>query len=333
MLVCAIDVGYGNVKFSRTENGMTRYDHFPSIAALSLHDGEVGDGVTARKDIIPVTVGNESYRVGKDAALALPANESGRILNPDYHKSNPYLALFRGALGYMGKPRVIDLLVTGLPVEHFLSGGERGILEARITGEHAFPDGSSVLIKQGWAIPQPVGGFLQHAWSTGVYDELRESLCLVVDCGFGTVDWVVSKGLKVTWERSGSVPGGLSQPLTRLAKAISDEQDGVFVDIDLLDAAVRGGRKIDLFGSPYDFGHLLPKVMPMMDQVANSLLDRVGRLSDISAVVLVGGGAPLYLESIRKICPRNRLVLVDEALYANVKGYLLAGERRIKTHG
>lgn len=233
----------------------------------------------------------------------------------------------------MGKPRTLDLLVTGLPVEYFLSGNERSILEERITGEHGFPDGSTVLIKQGWAIPQPVGGFLHHALSTGSYDDLRESLCLVVDCGFGTVDWVVCKGLKVTWERSGSVPGGLSQPLARLAKAISEEHGGAFVEIDRLDAALRRGRTIDLYGHPYDFGPLLAKVMPMMDQVANSILDRVGRLSDIGAVILVGGGAALYQESIRRMCPRNSLVLVDEAMYANVKGYLLAGERRVQAHG
>ena len=40
MRVGAIDVGYGNVKFSRTENGVTHFDHFPSIAALSLKGEE-----------------------------------------------------------------------------------------------------------------------------------------------------------------------------------------------------------------------------------------------------------------------------------------------------
>ena len=134
MRVGAIDVGYGNVKFSRMENGVSHFDHFPSIAALSLKGEETGDGVTARKDLIPVLVGSETYRVGKDAALTLPAHESGRILNRNYHKSNPYLALFRGALGYMGKPHNLDLLVTGLPVEYFLSGNERSILEERIKG-------------------------------------------------------------------------------------------------------------------------------------------------------------------------------------------------------
>lgn len=233
----------------------------------------------------------------------------------------------------MGKPGPIELLVTGLPVEYFLSGNERSILEERITGEHAFPDGSTVLVRQGWAIPQPVGGFLHHALSTGAYDALRESLCLVIDCGFGTVDWVVCKGLKVTWERSGSVPGGLSQPLARLAKAISEEQGGVSVEIERLDAALRKGQTLDLFGHPYDFGPLLPKVMPMMDQVAYAILDRVGRLSDIGAVILVGGGALLYQESIRKFCPRNPVVVVEDALHANVKGYLLAGKRRIEAHG
>ena len=59
MRVGAIDVGYGNVKFSRTENGVTHFDHFPSIAALSLKGEEAGqthDLSISHKDLKPEVV-------------------------------------------------------------------------------------------------------------------------------------------------------------------------------------------------------------------------------------------------------------------------------------
>ncbi|WP_026608625.1 PRTRC system protein D [Methylocaldum szegediense] len=330
-MIIGVDVGYGNVKYAwRRKDGTLAAGHFPSIAALTVAR-EFSDGATEGHDAFRVEVGQESYVVGVDAELALAGHESGRILNRAYHESNPYLALFRGALAYLGKPLEVDLLVTGLPVEFFRTGRER--LEDRLTGEHPLPGGSITRIKQAWVIPQPVGGFLHHAIVQNIYQDLRSSLSLIVDCGFFTVDWIVTKGLKVAFERSGSTPGGVSQILAKLAQAIADEVQEPFNDVARLDDALRNGHRLELYGRPFNFGHLLPRVRPVMDQVCQRLLDTVGAMSDIGTVVLVGGGAPLYQDAIRKICKRNPLVLVKDPMHANVKGFYLAGEERLKNDG
>lgn len=330
-MIIAVDIGYGNVKYAaRRGDGALAVGHFPAIAALSV-GRELSDGATDGLNAFRVEVGQEHYVVGEDAGLALAGHESGRILNRAYHESKPFLALFRGALAYLGKPSEVDLLVTGLPVESVRTARER--LEERLTGEHPLPDGAVTRIKQAWVLPQPVGGFLHHAIGNGVYQDLRDSLSLIVDCGFFTVDWIIAKGLKVAFERSGSAPGGVSQILIKLAQAIGDEMGEPFNDLARLDEALRNGHRLDLYGRTFDFGHLWPRVRPVMDQVCQRLLGAVGTLSDIGAVVLVGGGAALYQESIRKICKRNPLVLVKDPMYANVKGFCLAGEERMKSRG
>jgi plasmid segregation protein ParM len=326
-----VDVGYGNVKYAtRRRDGTLSAGHFPSIAALSVTP-ELSDGATDGLNAFRVDVGQEHYVVGEDAGLALAGHESGRILNRAYHESKPFLALFRGALAYLGKPSEVDLLVTGLLVESVRTGRER--LEERLTGEHPLPGGSVTRIKQAWVLPQPVGGFLHHAIGQGVYQDLRDSFSVIIDCGFFTVDWITAKGLKVAFDRSGSTPGGVSQILVKLAQAIGDELGEPFADVARLDEALRNGHRLDLYARPFDFSHLWPRVRPVMDQVCQRLLDTVGTMSDIGAVVLVGGGAALYQESIRKICKRNPLVLVKNPMYANVKGFYLAGEERLKAHG
>lgn len=55
--------------------------------------------------------------------------------------------------------------------------------------------------------------------------------------------------------------------------------------------------------------------------------------SDIAKVVVVGGGAKHYLSSIRKICHQNSIAEVDESIYANVRGFMIAGEQKARRNG
>jgi hypothetical protein len=48
-------------------------------------------------------------------------------------------------------------------------------------------------------------------------------------------------------------------------------------------------------------------------------------MDDIGSIILVGGGARLYVNSIRRVCKKNTIVPVEDALYANVKGFHAIG--------
>ena len=289
MTVAAIDLGYGNVKFTKGRNGQViECDHFPSVAPISSGI-DIGSEALSKKDVARVEVGGVEYIVGRDAMLSLKGS-SGRVLSTDYPERDVYLALAHGALAYMGQSK-IDMLVTGLPVNYYRQYREK--LNERLTGLHKFPDGREVEIDRAWVIPQPVGGFLNYAMQSGVYGSLRESNCLVIDIGFFTVDWLVCRGLKVIDERSGSVPGGMSKLLESLASIVGNELGEPFDDINRLDIALNNRNQLDWYGKKFDFSHLMSKVDPIINSACESISSSVGTLSDIAKVVVVGGDAKL----------------------------------------
>lgn len=332
MIVRSIDVGYGNTKFcyGREKDQPARCDHFPSIATLSLGK-DFGGGVMVKRDLVEVCADGSRYLVGKDVADTLSAqDDTGRILGRDYTETPQHLALFRGALAYMREPQ-IDLLVTGLPVNFFKQHKDRMI--ARLSGVHEGGDGGKIQIKSLWVIPQPIGGFVDYTLSNNRFSELSDSKCLVVDVGFFTVDWLVCHGLKLQDERSGSTPGGMSQILGRLAHLVSEDRGEPFENINLLDAGVRNGFRMRLYGKSYDFGHLLQKVEPQISRTVRVVMSSVGSLQDIDIVVLVGGGALCYADSLRAVCGDIEMVVPDDGIHANVRGFYLAGEERMKKYG
>ena len=326
MTVAAIDVGYGNVKYTKGREGeKIKCGHFPSVAPMSSGI-DIGSDALSRKDVTKIVVGGVDYIVGNDALLSLKG-ASGRVLSADYPERDCYLALALGALAYMKQPK-IDMLVTGLPVNFYRQYREK--LTERLTGLHKFPDGREVEIDRAWVIPQPVGGFLNYAMEAGVYGSLRESNCLVIDIGFYTVDWLVCRGLKVIDERSGSVPGGMSKLLESLAVHLTNELGEPFEDINRLDIALNNRNQLDWYGKKFDFSHLMPKIYPIISSACESITSNVGTLSDIAKVVVVGGGAKHYLHGIRRICHQNDIAEVDESIYANVRGFMIAGEQKVR---
>jgi plasmid segregation protein ParM len=325
-IVAAIDVGYGNVKFTKKRNGaLIECGHFPSVAPIS-RGVDIGGDALSRKDVIKVEVGGIEYAVGNDALLSLKG-ASGRVLSTDYPERDVYLALVRGALSYMQQSK-IEMLVTGLPVNFYRQYKDR--LVERLSGIHKFPSGREVEIDKAWVIPQPVGGFLNYAMEAGVYGSLRESNCLVIDIGFYTVDWLVCRGLKVIDERSGSVPSGTSKMLESLSIHLGNELGEPFEDINRLDIAINNRNQLDWYGKPFDFSHLMPKVEPIINSACESIANSVGTLSDVAKVVVVGGGAKHYLQGIRRICHQNDIAEVNESIYANVRGFMIAGEQKVR---
>lgn len=329
MIVSALDVGYGNCKYTTGRNGQKiECRHFPSVAPVYL-DKDISGDATMKKDVVRVMVGTDQYIVGKDAMLSIKSG-TGRVLSANYPEKDGYLALVRGGLSYMKQP-VIDLLVTGLPVNYYRQYKER--LTERLIGVHEYPDGKEVTVNKAWVIPQPVGGFLNYATENQLYSSLRESNCLVIDIGFYTVDWLVCRGLKVIDERSGSVPGGMSKLLESLSLNLSKELGEPFEDINRLDIALNNRNQLDWYGKKFDCSHLLPKVEPIVNSACEAMASNVGTFSDIAKVVVVGGGAKHYLSSIRKICHQNSIAEVDESIYANVRGFMIAGEQKVRRNG
>ena len=330
MIVRAIDVGYGNTKLCFGRDGAEiRCMHFPSIA--SLYTGmDRGEGVMTKKDLVEVESNGSHYLVGRDSIDTLSARDDrGRTLLANYIDTPQHLALFRGALTYLGESS-IDLLVSGLPVNYYAQHKDK--LAEKLKGEHLYPDGKKVMVKGAWIIPQPIGGFINYFMGTNQADNLIGLKSLTIDVGWYTVDWLVCRGLKLQDERSGSAQGGMSLILEKLTQLISEDRKAPFSDINIVDAGIRNGFKARIQGKEYDFSHLIKKMDAYITTAIQSVISSVGSLDDIDVIVLVGGGASCYRTMLEELLKRE-IIVPEDSINSNVKGFYLAGIERIKKLG
>ena len=332
-VVAAVDIGYGNTKYVvPSDSGELRCELFPSVAVLDNTVRNHTDDFSARQNITLVTVNGAQYKVGPDAVLSVSPHDTGRVLTNEYSTTDRYMALYLGALSNIGR-KTIDLLVTGLPVQHYRSKSMREHLEGRLSEEHHYPNGDRITVKKAKVVSQPLGGFAHYALSGKNYTELKDSFSIVCDVGFFTVDWICVKGFQIIDERSGSVAMGVSQLLNALAQEIAVDCGEPFGDINRLDDSMRNGYKFSRYGMEYSYKHLLPKVMPKLDHACEALAASVGTMDDIGSVILVGGGAKYYVNSIRRVCKKNAIVTADDALYANVRGFYGIGLKSASAQG
>jgi plasmid segregation protein ParM len=324
--VRSIDVGYGNTKYvcTRPKGGEIACRLFPSLVSRSFgHD--LSDGVIAKRDTVVVEVDGNPYEVGPDVELAL-STHTARVLHRDFVDTPEYLALLRGALSYMQVSR-IDLLVVGLPVSWLNTKSSE--LKARLTGDHLVRDGSVVKVEKVLVLAQPLGGFIDHALSSGLYGQLRETRNLVIDPGFFTVDWILAKGIQPISERCGSFPGGTSAVLRKLAESIGKEHQLELDDPLVLDRALRTGR-LTLYGRELPVARHMAAARLVADEAATAVANSVGDGRDIDAIVLVGGGADFFRPALGRRFPRHLVYVVPDPVFANVRGFQRAGGELIR---
>jgi plasmid segregation protein ParM len=139
--------------------------------------------------------------------------------------------------------------------------------------------------------------------------------------------------MKVVDERSGSTPGGMSHVLEALAGEVALEKGESFDDINELDRGLRRGGKMTWFGESYDFSHLLAKAAIAAESPCASMRNSVGNVRDIDVVLVVGGGAEFFIEPIRRQFKHSNIQISNESMYANVRGFFLAGEQRARKYG
>ncbi|PLX74809.1 MAG: hypothetical protein C0607_09940 [Azoarcus sp.] len=331
VIVRAIDVGFGNTKHTlfRPKRGEITCDFFPSIAPPMQSSGKIdlAGQLYQRHNVVNVRVGNVTYVVGKDAYLSQDAS-FGRTLDQSYAMSDAYMALVRGAIAYMNVPR-IDVLVVGLPVNthHELSEA----LADRLTGFHPIPgpEGSEVEIEVGhvMVLPQPVGGFFDYSTRNKVYATLSKQVNLLIDPGYYTLDWVVAHGIKMVNTRSDAHEGGMSSILASIADKISQEIKTPIKDCTRIDDAIRTGTNPRFNGKEFDLSEVIHVGEEKARQFISVLANKVGSAVDIDNIILVGGGAAFLQDEIQARFPNHTITIADDPVFANVRGFQLAGEQ------
>jgi plasmid segregation protein ParM len=273
-----------------------------------------------RRDTVQVEADGERFEVGPDIELFAP-REQTRVRHEDYADTPQYLALGYGALRYAGLEHV-ERLMLGLPVH--LMGAKADALKARLAGTHRIDAEHSVRVERVGVVVQPIGGFVHHARTRGLWEAATAATNLLVDFGNGTTDWLVTRGMTATPGRRGSVRCGVADLLRALEDQLIADTGATSIGPSRLERALRRGT-IEIRGRKLALAPYLEAARSVWEPALVALENSVGDVDDIENVFVVGGGAALALEALQARLPTRTIEVVDDPVFANVKGFQLIG--------
>lgn len=321
-IVRACDVGYGHTKFTRgRKNDDLLCSSIPSLAPMSTEGVDLDGGIKNKRQTVTVYVDQKKYEVGPDIERALGKYDE-RVLCENYSKTPEYMALLRGALHYMAVTHV-DTLVVGLPVSHVFSHAKS--LAKDLAKVHPVGNGRTVLVKSVEVLAQPIGGYLDYAVRSGKADKLDHQMNLIIDPGFFTFDFVVANGSSAISNRSGHHDGSVSMVLDSIANDISKEYGTHYTNLVAIDRGLRTGE-FSVYGKKINLEKYMPNATQIMGAAIKKMINTIGNTADIENIILVGGGANLFMPAIKKHFPNHDIAMAEDPVFANVRGFHVAGE-------
>lgn len=324
-IIHSIDVGSGFTKFvSKQIARDISCSLFPSVAKASVSSLKSfqKSGIGESQAIIVVEVNGNRYEVGPDVEMV----GASRQLDDNYSSSAAHDALLLGALSYIGRSH-IDLLMLGLPVHTFEQNREK--LIERFTGPRFIWNGKTgekmeTVIKRVEVVPQPLGALYNYGIFRGEMDKVKRGNNLIVDPGMNTLDWWVSEGLKPKISRCDSGGGiGMWSVLQLVADKISEDHfDGRPLDPNVrIDQALRTDWLVTLFQKEIDLKKYKSLIQSKVDENLNEMFNSIKTIADIDNILVAGGAGNLFGEVIKKRLPNNKVVIMPDSVYANVKGF------------
>lgn len=324
MNVRAIELGFGTTSFVASEkDGIPVIKTFPSIVSqVDKISADLSAGLN-RRDTVRVQLKNESvYEVGPDAGLVSDRTAS-RIINNSYIDSDNYKALLFGCLNMMDCDS-IDLLVLGVPVTSWHRVDE---LKKLVIGSHTL-NGKTLTVHDAWVIVQPLAGLLSYAYSNDkeTYQQMRDMNILSVDIGYGTADYLFSRGLQPNEARSGAIDAGMGSIISAVAGALKTAFPRIDrIPNEIIDAAFwKHPGVLKISGKRYPFplcqgktadGEETPvhfNLQPQIDQITRNAVTQIrntaGSGADIDMILLFGGPAQHYKDALQNAYPDHYII-------------------------
>lgn len=327
-VVEAIDIGYGYTKYTNgvDSEGQVICELFPSQAPMSPQE-EMSGGFFVERNTKKIESGGTVWEVGPDVYEITSKNDV-RALHENFTSSEQWKVLFLGALAYIDKPE-IDLLVLGLPVSNMSKKDE--VREIAL-GKHTV-GGKTYEVKDVLVVPQPLGALYNHAITSNDFNRFKNTNTLVVDPGYLTFDFLVTKGFQVNPHRSGARPGGMSAVLNAIANSISKEINDQYDDLNAIDVALDlknyGGpqkkRPIWIYAQEVDLVPHIKNTKPVIDTSLNFMLNKVGDAKDLAQVIMAGGPNKIFDRSINNTFKKHEIITLPQGIFSNVTGFMLWG--------
>lgn len=326
--VQALDVGYGFTKFTKGVNkdGTPKFLSFPSLVPRAPMNDMAGEHFMTR-DTIRIEHGGTEWEVGPDCYDVASKNDV-RALHDDFINTEQYKVLFKAALAYMDTDE-IDILVLGLPVS-YISRKEEAIAFAKGVHEVA---GKKIKVHDVMVVPQPLGALYNHAINGSIFDRLLQTNSLILDPGYHTFDFLTTRGLQINPTRSGARPGGMHSILKAIQNSINTKEGVVFDDLNLIDTHLdlanyqpeNTKRSLYIYGKEVPLEDHVKNTGPVISENINFLINTVQDTKDIAQIVVAGGPGKVFEKGLRKAFPHNDIILIDDGIYANCRGFFYWG--------
>lgn len=330
----AIDVGHGFCKVT-TDSKVDGFGclSYPSITPL-LSSNQLDVPFFSENDCIPITIDKVTYLVGPNSEAQASSNVV-RFNHADFSMTNNYLALVRGALAYM-KVDVIDVLVLGLPLTTFRTHRER--LAKKMTGDHEIPNPMlkknpnveptiKVKVRKVEVVPQPAGTLYYNSSLKEQPENMKSSRNLVIDAGYGTLDWFLTDGSSAIKDRCNASINAASQVAKQVAYKIDSSQANNLSTLSRIDTALINRGIFTCNGKKYnikdDFNNLVEETIT---SAISEMMRGIDTYKDIDHIFLTGGSAHLFEEQLKKLMADREIIMDQDPIFSNVKGFQVLAE-------
>ncbi len=352
-VVRAIDVGFGLVKHSVATSDGLAYRSFPAMA-IPADTSAVRSLSTRRRDTFDVPVQGAIYEVGRDVGLAQAGGSFGRDVTDEFYRGKVYEAVTKGALRYMAEAgdTAIDLLVLGLPVNQFNDATRRDHLRRTYEGDLDVGGGKRIAVGRVVVQAQPMGGYAaledtfdelnqEIAATNGALkplasaDALDELAVLMVDPGEHTLDWLLIQAGTINPSASNAASDAGRHRVLRAVQAALSEDVGRPLGVSVeahINEALRQKKPVKLSGVAYDLDKYEPRIMSVVEDAVNRMIDGLRDATEIvDLIVLVGGHPERYRDVLKRRFPAIPALVVPDPVSANVRGFQMIGEAMAET--
>lgn len=325
MFVLGLDIGYSNLKLAMGDKETRLVTKILPAGAgrLDLMPRNMSAGIG--NDFLQVLINGEKWASGVE-----PSRLQGweRELHSDYKSTDVYKALLYAGL-LLSERSVIDVLVTGLPVDQANNETQREELKQLILGEHQITPMQKVEVKEVVVVPQPAGAYMDAV--TGTQDEdvleaIQHGRTVVIDPGFYSVDWVSLVEGEIHYRSSGTSLKAMSR-LLQVADEQIMEDFGGGPGVEVLERSIRTGKDPMMFAQRVPLRKYLDSAAVTVSREALTSMRKTMREDGMNAdiVLLAGGGASEYAEAAKELFPKSRIIESNDSVLSNARGFWHCG--------
>lgn len=331
-MILATDIGYSNLNIAYG-NANLDTPLLRMIPATATPSSLITRSLTQFRKIdesfFSVDIHGEKWSVG------IPANKIQnftRQLHGEFTGTNEWLSMLKASLVASGVD-TIELLILGLPTEQFYDKKRKDIITNLAIGKHVINSLMTKEVKNVLILPQPAGAWMDLISSSEVeyVSKLQKGKILVIDPGYFSVDSALFSGGEFFNKSSTSSLWAVSRILEEVDEKIAVNHGGN-AGVEKLEIAIKNKDKtVMVHGTEVEIDSLVNDASKHISELALSeiLKSLRSEARNIDIILLAGGGANFYKETVDKFFPNSQVVVAEDHVNSIAKGFWHYGKANI----